>query len=221
MLHSENLKKVVFLFFCLFSFSGVFAQIRVVEVSHYLFPEFEKGVVLMKTGVREEAMLNYNSITEEMIFINNGIKLAMSQLELIDTVFIAGRKFIPFDGKFLEQLFRSRLGLFVQHKCSIKEPGKPAGYGGTSQTSATTTYSSYLSNGQLYDMKLPEGTETKPYVEYWLRQNGTMTRFLNLRQLQKLFADKSILFKDYLKKHEVKYNDEKSIVGLVKYMNSI
>jgi hypothetical protein len=145
----------------------------------------------------------------------------MSELELIDTVFVAGRKFIPYEGKFLELLFRSRLELFARHKCSLKDPGKPSAYGGTSQTSATTTYSSYLTNGQLYEMKLPEGTEKKPYVEYWLRQNGKMTRFLNLRQLQKLFADKSVLWKDYFKKHEVKYDNEKSIVDLVKYMDSI
>lgn len=215
------LKRAAFLFFCFISFSSAFSQIRVVEVSHYLFSEFEKGVVLMKNGVRNEALMNYNSITEEMIFDNNGIKLAMSQLNLIDTVFINGRKFIPFEGKFLEEVYHSRLELFVQHKCSIKDPGKPSAYGGTSQTSATTTYSSYLSNGQFYEMKLPQGTETKPFIQYWLKQNGKMNRFLNLRQLHKLFGDKSVIFKDYLKKHQVKYTDEKSIIGLVKYMGSI
>lgn len=221
MILPNSLKRIVVLTFCLFSISDMYSQIHVVEVSHYLFPEFEKGVVLMKTGVQENVMLNYNSITEEMIFINNGIKLAMSQLNLIDTVFIDRRKFIPFEGKFLEEVYHSRVELFLQHKCSIKDPGKPSAYGGTSQTSATTTYSSYLSNGQFYEMKLPEGTETKPYVEYWLKQNGKLTHFLNLRQLQKLFADKSIIFKDYLKKHPVSYGDEKSIVSLVKYMDSI
>lgn len=217
----KNLKKVIFLFFSLFSFSGAFSQTHLVEVSHYLFPEFEKGVVLMKSGVRNEARMNYNSITEEMIFENNGVKLALSQLELIDTVFVGGRKFIPYDGKFLEEILHSTVELFAQHKCGIKDPGKPSAYGGSSQTSATTMYSSYLSNGQFYEMKLPEGTETKPYVEYWLKKDGEMEKFISVRQLSKLFPDKSALFKDYLKKNQVKYNDEKSIIGLVKYLGAI
>lgn len=221
MISHKHLKKFFILFFCLFLFSKMFSQIHVVEVSHYLFPEFEKGVVLMKTGVQENALLNYNSITEEMIFIANGIKLALSQLDQIDTVFIAGRKFIPYDGKFLEVLFRSRIALFAEHRCSIKDPGKPSGYGGSSQTSATTTYSSFMTNGQVYEMKLPEGTETKPYVEYWLKKNGNMTPFLSIRQLGRLFEDKSVIFKDYLKKHPVKYDDQNAVVGLVKYMDSI
>jgi hypothetical protein len=41
-------------------------------------------------------LLNYNSLTEEMIFENNGKKLAIGkgELELVDTVFIKDRKFV-------------------------------------------------------------------------------------------------------------------------------
>ena len=216
----KSLRISSLLIFFLLSISG-FAQTKIVEVSHYLFPQFTKGLVLMKSGIRNEASLNYNSITEEMIFDNRGTKLAMSQLNLVDTVFIQGRKFILFGGKFVELVYHSKYELYVQHKCSIKDPGKPSGYGGTSQTSATTTYSSYVTGGQFYEMKLPDGLETKLYVEYWLKKDGVPIKFINIRQLAKLFDDKAALFKDYVKKHAVKYTDQESIVALIKYMESI
>jgi hypothetical protein len=199
-----------------------FPQVKIVENSHYLLPEFTKGLVLMKSGIRNEVFLNYNTITEEMIFDNKGVKQAMYQLDLIDTVFIEGRKFIPFDSKFVEDVYLGKSELYVEYKCSINDPGKPAAYGGTSRTSATTTYSSYFANGQLYQMKLPEGLETRPYIEYWLKKNGKAIKFLNIRQLSKMFEeDKSDSFKDYIKKHQVKYTDQKSIIDLIKHMESI
>ena len=79
-----------------------YSQVRVLELSHYLFPEFTKGVVLMKTGVKNEALLNYNSLTEEMIFDNKGTKLALGQLDQVDTVYIQNRKFFPLNKKFVE-----------------------------------------------------------------------------------------------------------------------
>jgi len=167
-----------------------------------------------------EAFFNYNSLTEEMIFDNKGVKLAVGQLDQIDTIFVNGRKFVPINNKFAEIIYHSKYTLFAEHKCSIKDPGKPAGYGGTSQTSATTSYSSYFSGGQVYELKLPEGYQTKPYIEYWLRKDGKLTKFLSLHQLSKLFSEKENLFKVFVKKQEVKYNDSASLLELIKFLEA-
>lgn len=66
------------------------------EISHYLFSEFIPGVVLMKGGTENHALLNYNLVTEEMIFDQGGQLLAFADITLdnLDTVFIDNRKFI-------------------------------------------------------------------------------------------------------------------------------
>lgn len=183
-----------------------------------MFPEFSKGVVLMKNGVKNETSLNYNCLTEEMIFNDKGTKLALGQLEQIDTVFVNGRKFLPWNNRFIELIYHSTYSLFAEHKCKIKDPGKPAAYGGTSQTSATTSYSSYFSGGQVYDLKLPEGTETNPFTEYWLRKNDKLVKFLNVRQLVKLFGEKEVLCKEYIKNNDVKYDDQESLVNFIRFL---
>jgi hypothetical protein len=214
------MKRLVILLVISFAFSFAYAQVKVVEVTHYLFPEFTKGVVLMKNGVKNETLLNYNSLTEEMIFENNGTKLAIGQPELVDTVFIKGRKFFLLNGKFVELINNSKYKLYAEHKCTIKDPGKPAAYGGTSQTSATSTYSSFFTGGQVYDLKLPEGYETKPFVDYWLVKDGEVSKFLSIRQLAKLFNEKDNSFKEFVKKHDVKYTDQSGIIELIRYLEA-
>lgn len=213
-------KKSFYLLFLFLISSFAFAQVKVTEVTHYIFPEFTKGTVLMKAGVKNETLLNYNSLTEEMIFENNGKKLAVGQLDLIDTVYIQGRKFFPLKGKFVEIIYNSKYALYAEHKCKVKDPGKPAAYGGTSQTSATTSYSSFFSGGQVYELKLPEGYETSPFVDYWLKKDGELTKFLSIRQLSKMFDGSEDLFKEYVRKNDVKYDNQAGIVNLIRFLEA-
>ena len=212
-------KLALFVFICFISF-GAIGQPKGVAVSHYIFPTFMKGKVLMKNGIMNEALINYNSITEQMIFDNKGIKLAMSHLENIDTVYVSDKKYVVFKDKFIEVLYKSKYVLYAAHKCKIKDPGKPAAYGGTSQTTSSTSYSSYFSDGQVYEMELPKGFETTPYVDYFLKKNGEIFPFVNFRQLSKLFSDKDDLLKGFIKKNDVKYENEKSIIELIKYLET-
>jgi hypothetical protein len=197
------------------------AQRSKVELSHYIFPEFTKGNVLMKSGTVNPATLNYNALTEEMIFDSNGKNLAMTKLEEIDTVYIESRKFFLLNNKFVELVYHNKYDLYVAHKCSVVEPGKPAAYGGTSQTSSTTSYSSIFSGGQAYALSLPDGYTTKPYSDYWLKKDGKLTLILNMRQLAKQFDDKSDQFKKFVKENKVKYDDPDGMVALIKYLEGL
>ena len=177
----------------------------------------------MKDGGKNETLLNYNSLTEEMIFENNGQKKAIgiNEILLVDTVFIKDRKFVALNGKFVELVYHSKWDLYVEHKCKVEEQGKPAGYGGTTQTGAATSVTSLYTQGRVvYDLKLPDDYKTKPYSIYWLKNNGELYKFMNMRELKKLYEDKKELFKKYLKINRVKYQDQEAIIQLIGYMES-
>ena len=235
-------------FYCILISALIFissnAQPKYHEISHYLFPEFTQGFVLMKAGEKNEYLLNYNSLTEEMIFENKGIKLAIAQKELarIDTVYIKDRKFIALNDQFVEILHHSNIiidrktielndqfvefsyhsnwDLYVEYKCKVKEPGKQTGYGGTTKTTAVKSYSSFYSEGMFYPLKLPDGYETEPYTYYWLKKNEELYQFKTMKELKKLYKEKEDLFKPYVKKHGVKYDNQESIILLVEYLES-
>jgi hypothetical protein len=205
------------IFFCFISATG-FSQKNKTEISHYIFPEFKKGTVVMHSGTKNSTMLNYNAATEEMIFDENGKKLAISKLEDIEAIYIDDRKFIPLQNKFVEIIYENIYELYASHRCSVIDPGKPAAYGGTSQTSATTSYSSIIAGGQVYELSLPQGFETKAYTEYMIKKDDKVSQFLNLRQLSKQFSSNSELFKKFVKEHNVTYEDQESLIELIKFM---
>lgn len=208
------------LFLVLFSFLSFHAQDKPLELSHYVFPEFTPGQVLMKNGVKNIVALNYNTLSEEMIFEDKGMKLAIAdeQLNAIDTVFIADRKFVRLEKSFLE-LAAATPRLYIEYKCRIKYPGKVNGPGGrTSQTSSSETYTPTDFRRIIYEVVLPNGYDTNPYRYYWIEKDGALKKFKNLNQLAKLYPNKKSLYKDYIKKHAVDYNKQESIIELIRYL---
>jgi len=199
-----------------------FAQSKTVELSHYIFPEFTQGVVLMKSGEKVKTLLNYNSLTEEMIYIDNGTKLAIADKSLatIDTVFIKVKKFVLVKNKFFESIYHSKFDLYIEHKCIVNSPGKPAGYGGTSQVSSSTSYSSIFSEGMKLELKLPDGYEVQPYSCYWIKKDGAFKMFKNLRQLKSLYNSRKELYNAYVKEHNVELNNQESIIRFIEYLES-
>jgi len=198
-----------------------FSQQRGVELSHYLFPEFVQGTVLMRSGQQYNAMLNYNALSEEMIFDNKGRKLAIGkeEMEKVDTVYILNRKFFVMDDRFVELVYRAGCELYAEHRCDVKYPGKPSAYGGTSETSSISTYSGIYSGGLLYELKLPDGFKIRPYMIYWLKRNGENKKFISLKQLTRLFGDRKDQVREYMGSHKVTYDDQESLIALIRYLD--
>lgn len=198
-------------------------QSKGVELSHYIFPEFVQGTVLMKSGQEIKTLLNYNSYTEEMLFDDKGKRLAIGKEDKwrVDTVYIMNRKFFVLNDIFVELLHRSLFELYAEHKCNVKYPGKPAPYGGTTESTSVTTYSGIYSGGIMYELKLPDDYTIKPYTIYWLKKDGKAERFVNLKQLTKLFDDRKDLIREYLRTHPVEYEDQESMIQMIVFLESI
>jgi hypothetical protein len=217
------MKRISCIFIANLIFIASYAQPTTAEVSHYLFPEFTQGVVLLKTGKKDAKLLNYNSLTGEMVFDHNGTKLAIAKADLgrIDSVFIKERKFIVLNNTFVELLHHSTWDLYAQYKCDLKEQGKDAGYGGTSQTSAISSPASVYLGGNVYGLTLPDDFEIIPYTSYWLKKKGELTEFTSIKQLKKLYKDQKDAFNTYLEKHEVKYENPESILQLLEHLEEV
>lgn len=189
-------------------------------ISHYLFPEFTPGKILLKNGTFKESLLNYNSVTEEMIFDQNGKKLALVGVESIDTIYIKDKKFIT-DGKvFYELADELPVPLLLLHRCSLIQPGKPTGYGGTSETSAITVTSSiYMSRG-IYELKLPEDYKVQPYIEFVIKKNNEFNKVFNINQVIRCFPDKKDAIREYAKKQRTDFGNTEDVKNLIEFCNN-
>lgn len=214
------MKKLTLLLLCLVPV-GVFAQFESVDKTQpYLFEEFDNAVVKMKTGDYNKALMNYNTVTEEMIFNQNDKMLALDKLETVDTVYLNNRVFVPVGKVFYEYACKGPIPLYIQHKNTLVPAGKPAAYGGTTQTSSVTSLSSLSGNGNIYKLKLPEEYETSNATLYWIRKDNKWEHFLNGSQLRGLLPERKEDIKNFVKEKRTDFKKIDDVVMLMRYLNA-
>jgi hypothetical protein len=185
----------------------------------FLFPEFVKGEVVLKNGQQQNALVNYNTVSEKMTYMQGEKIYDMIETEKIDTVIIYNSKFIPAGEIFHEILVAGEMPLFVQHKGTLLAPGKPVGYGGTSQVASSTYLSSVGLSSGYYNLELPSDFEVKLSPVFWIRKDGSLVSFISEKQFLKLFPEKAAELKKHIKQFRVKFDRIPDVMRLVQFMN--
>jgi hypothetical protein len=183
-------------------------------VAHYLLPEFVKGTVKMKDGRTEVANMDYNKLTEEMIFDKDGTRLALDSLEKIDTVYLDTHTFVPHEKVFYELLVKGPVSLFEQNKCNLLAAGYPAGYGTTSETGASRSVSMLTNSGRAYKMHLPRDYHVTDASQFWISRSGKYYKANNAAQIIKVFPEKSKEIKEFIKVHNLDLKNPADVVKL-------
>lgn len=184
-------------------------------VSHYLLPAFVKGTVKMKDGRTEIAMMDYNKLTEEMIFDRDGTKLALDSLGKIDTVYLDTHTFVPHDKVFYEVLVKGKVSLFEQEKCNLLAAGNPAGYGGTTETGVSRSVSMLTNSGRAYMLHLPRDYHVTDASQFWIRKDGNFYKANNASQISKVFPEKSKEIRQFIKEHNLDLKNPVDVVKLI------
>jgi hypothetical protein len=187
---------------------------------HYLFPVFGKAVVKMKLGGYQYADMNYNTVTEEMIFTQNNTNLAIDKPETIDSIYLNQKVFIPVNRKFYELAFNGNIQLLIQHRKTLIDGGKPAAYGGTTQTSAVTSITSLSSGGNIYKLKLPDSYTAKDATLYWINTKGKFRNFINEKQLGKILPDQKVQIRNFVMEHSSDFKKTEDVIAIVKFLNT-
>jgi hypothetical protein len=213
------MKNILFTLIFYFSASSLWAQESGHEISHYLFAQFNEGVVKQKSGEENKVSLNYNTITQEMIFENGDQKLALDKIENIDTVEILSRKFVPVEKVFYEVITNTPNALFIQYEMAIIPPGSETGFG-KSQAGAITNVSDLKSSGKLYQLKLPEDYTLRSKNKYWLKKDDQYINIKNAKDVKNVFTDKAAAISDYLKTNKVNFKNTKDVIGLIQFCNN-
>ncbi len=188
-------------------------------ISHYVLAAFTQGKVLEKNGSSTTAMLNYNTLTREMVFASGEKYLAIAEPEKVDTVFIGARTFIPEEKQFYEVLVKGKYPLAVTFSSSLEEEGNNIGYGMTSTTSSSSPLRTMMKNGSAYGLKLPDGYSIKTTTAYWLKVEGKWQRVTGFNQIAKALPEKKALINETVKAKKLEFNDTGDLVTLLQLIN--
>lgn len=191
------------------------------DMPQYLFSEFTSCEVLMKGGKINSPVMNYNTVTEKMVFLSNDKYYDMTNPEAVDTVIINDSKFIPVGKAFFEVLVTKPIALLIQHKGNLMSAGKPVGYGGTSQTASTNYISNIELSGIQTNLVLPKDYIVNPAPVYWIRTGEKWSDFINEKQFISLFPDKSAQIKSFIKENRIKIDKPENLIRLVRYVATL
>lgn len=189
-----------------------------VQLAHYVFDSFRQGKVLVKSGIVYEQSLNYNILTNEMIFDNGGRFMAISEPINVDTVFISGRKFVPVENKFYELLAKTTLPLFMEFTATIEEPGTSIGYGASTSTGSATSLTTLLKWGHVYDLKLPDDFKVSPGFNFRILKEGKYLKAGSSKLFTIIFPEKKQLISELVKKNHTNFSKINDVILLVQQL---
>jgi len=187
----------------------------------YLFTDFTVSRVKMKNNSIITDLMNYNIVTEKMVFVKNDKYFNLTNYQMIDSIYLNGYVFVPVGKVFYEVLVSGSVSLYIQHKGDLLPPGKPAGYGGTSQTSASSSLSSISTSAGQYNLSIPSDYTVRVANTYWIRKDNEWFDFSNEKQFLKLFPEKSAQLKSFIKENHLKIGNPEHLKKIVAYSKNL
>ena len=110
-----------------------------------LYPQFKHGTVYFKNGSASAAKLNYNSLTDEMVFIDNkGDTLILTNENTVNYITVDKDIFYYEDGYLRQVMSKDDAVLAVREIWEVKDSRKVSSYNNTVRATNLTDYTTLL-----------------------------------------------------------------------------
>jgi hypothetical protein len=195
---------------------------------HFLFPSFKEGRVTMKNGKNFSSLLNYNMVEEKMITELNGTYRYSKNPQLIDSIHLGNRVFVPVENAFYEILSSGSVTFFLQNRSNCTPKGTDVGYGAKSRSVGPTQFKRFeLSNvtygelAEVVNIDLPPNVEITPASVFWVSKNKKLEKFSTEKQFIRIFPEYQPELKAYIKKEKINIKSRVDLIRLGNYVNEI
>jgi hypothetical protein len=190
----------------------------VINLPNFLLPNFTRSIIKFKAGGdNKTAMLNYNVVDQEMVFLQPDGYMSLDNPDVIDTVYMANRKFIPVKSVFYEVLITGNNALFMQYKTIAESEGTPTGYGATSKTQGNTHVKQVYGPIGSVELKISDDVKLTEDNYYWMSIDNSVEKFATKRQFLKLFNSKEKELNQFIDRNNISFKKTTDVVKLVKY----
>jgi hypothetical protein len=217
---------------CLFPFLS-FAQtpaktvkINTIEkntIAGFLYPEYEPGKVISPDGTYGKALLNFNCITKEMLFISpKGDTLKISHPETLAMVTIATDTFCYFQNTFLKKAthFAAAPDLFQKMDLKSSYDEEKGAYGYSAITGGTGS-GTFVSRGGTTYIEEDKNLVYKR-SEDMLVSDGK-GKFLPVKQnnFYKLFPQFKNELKSFATTNNTNFDKMKDVISYIEYIQTL
>lgn len=205
------------LFLTILFFSDATAQHAepvLLKNASYLFEKFETGNILLKSGRVERALLNYNTIDQNIVFMNNDTVMVLIDLPNVDTIYHQNKKYVPFNNKIFE-VVDADVKLYVSYSSKITGLVTTADRGGITKQ-ADSRVSNTVSN--TYVNRNYKNTNVYELVRnYWFLSGKELVGLNNEKQLIRKFQPKTDLIRNFVRDNHIDFKKENDIKKLLQF----
>jgi hypothetical protein len=191
------------------------------NLPNLLFPKFTKGIVKLKDGKMYTAMLNYETVEQAMVFLQKKLTLRLENPELVDTIYLYNKVFIPFEKGFYEVVLKAPITFFIQHKSYVESLGTPVGYGAMSQTTSSSYVRQVFGSNGAIGLRIPPDFKVVDDSDYWVRWINGMEKFSSKAQFLRIFSDKEKALKQFIAKNDIDFKNNLDLINLFTYVNEL
>jgi len=190
----------------------------------YLFKEFKTGNVYLQNQPIQTAPMNYNTLTQEMLFKRDSTILKLTNLYEVDSVVIENRVFIPHGAIFYEIIAGTQLKLLLQNKARWDTEGAVSGYG-RSKLASSKDVNIISTGGQVKLLNPDVPIEVFDNSVYLIFANNMLLPASTIKNYITLFPEHEKEIKAIAKKNKLnlknKIDRQKFVLLINKFLNEL
>jgi hypothetical protein len=188
----------------------------------YLFDDFQGGRVVMKDRRSINCQLNYNFLTDEMLFIDEkGKKMALANPDEVLHIYIGNRLFLPTSKGYFEVIEKEPVSLLYKWTCNVADKGKEGAMGLTTDAPSVYQMNQFSFDAKLWKLPVDKQAVVSVEVIPYLLVKTNPEIIKGEKDFLKAFPGKRSQIKSYIEENPVDFRKEKDLRRLIKFCNSI
>ena len=188
--------------------------------SVYGYPKFTEGYILSSDGKIASALLNYNRLSGQILFIDRkGDTLEFADPGSFRYVAILKDTFYYFDKAYLKLISHyNTINLYKKETIQYSGKEKKGAYGGYSGTTAANSINKVSDEIDLKKIRVDENILYASSTGYYLGAPGGNYYPAVKKNFKNIFRQKEKQLDDYLAKNKINYRAEADLLRLLDYL---
>ncbi|MDR2293232.1 MAG: hypothetical protein LBE11_07145 [Prevotellaceae bacterium] len=186
----------------------------------YIFPDFTEGTAFFKNGTVTTAKLNYNTLTEEMQFVDDKENImAISNPQDIDYIIINKKVFYYVSGKSFGELltYNDEIKFLTKRKTTLAYSQAKGAYG---QSNTTFSVTSVVPTRQ-YDIGILRDLTFNIIDEFLLERNKKFNKISGVKSFIKIFPQYKDEINQFVESNKTNFKNEKDLIKLTNYCTQL
>lgn len=196
-------------------------NLEIDNLENLVFPGFQESIVKLKSGKVYQAVLNYEKTEQQMVVLRNNQLYLFKDRQVVDTVYMGERIFVPAETGFFEVLAGGPVTLFLQHKARLENTGTTLAYGTKTTTAGVTHVNKIFSQDGAIILKIPDNFKIVDDSDLLLRVDGQIHKVTSRKQFLKFFPERNRELEDYINKNNTDFGSAENLTELVKFCNGL